>query len=152
MEIGYGAGEVDVQASDLSALLEAYKPDSALPGAKALRTAYSAEQTKIILAAAEQYRRCHAAWQTAVKDRENAEKAHKPEKEIQRLREAESAAQKAEQQTLGGGQDVLHATVGDAVLAPLRAMAAEPVSLPYQRYDRRRGAAGSRPENRVPKP
>ena len=88
--------------------------------------AYSAEQTKIILAAAGEYRRCHAAWQTAVKDRENAEKTHKPEKEIQRLREAESAAQKAEQQTLGGGQDVLHATVGDAVLGPLRAMAADP--------------------------
>ncbi len=126
LEIGYGAGEVDVQASDLSALLEAYKPDSAVPGAKALRAAYSAEQTKVILAAAGEYRRCHAAWQTAVKDRENAEKAHKPEKEIQRLREAESAAQKAKQQTLGGGQNVLHATVGDAVLAPLRAMAADP--------------------------
>ncbi len=126
LEIGYGAGDVDVQASDLSAVLEAYKPGSALAGGDALRAAYSPEQTKAILAAAEPYRRSRAAWRAAVKNREEAEKAHKPDKEIRGLRDTESAAEKAQQQVLDGGQDLLHMGVGKAVLAPLRSMAADP--------------------------
>ena len=118
LEIGYGAGDVDVQAADMPALLDAFKPGPASPGVEALCAALSKEQTAAVLQGAHERRLRHVQWQTAVAKREAAQKAKRPEAELKPLRDAEATAAKAEQDALNGPRDMLRARLRAMVENP----------------------------------
>ena len=102
LEIGYGVGESEFHVPDWVKLLELFKPEAGSLGAGLLKKLIPADQAKVLVQAAGEYKAKQDARDAVRKAREAAEKDKKPDAELKPLREAENKASKEFDDVLQG--------------------------------------------------